>query len=433
MAAAASLSILLGATVVAYADDGPYEQPPAQAPASLLPPAMVSDADFHVVDPVTGDGLMNHYVIESRFGQFEAYGRVMLGVRIREVHALAQLAKTSTAEVVVGAVGRGVVSQVDTVTGIATRPVQTVTGIPRGIVHLFQGYKSQADEALEQTRKVAGAAGPGASGGESTVSSVAEKGTSAAKAYADKYVGVSAAERRWYQKLGVDPYTSNSALRDAIHRTANVEAVAGVGTRFVGLPQIPGIDIARRAQDAIYNEDPATMRARTRATLLGYGLEPGEIDRYQHSAVFNPTRQVVLYEAAGELKDVDGRAELFRHALSLTSDVEAQVYLQSVGVLLLAHRERPVAAILPGVRLPAARRADGSVLICGAFDAVYWTQGVATRAQELRASLAALAPSGLEVWLSGTASPLAHDALAQLGWQVHDAIGAAVEPGAPAH
>jgi len=31
--------------------------------------------------------------------------------------------------------------------------------------------------------------------------------------YADRYLGVSAAERRYYQELGVDPYTNNQVLK----------------------------------------------------------------------------------------------------------------------------------------------------------------------------------------------------------------------------
>ena len=71
------------------------ETVPDRAPAQLLPAVMVSGADFHVVDPVHGDGLMNHFVLDSRFGSFDAYGRAALAVRIREVAALSELSKTS--------------------------------------------------------------------------------------------------------------------------------------------------------------------------------------------------------------------------------------------------------------------------------------------------------------------------------------------------
>src|SRR5207253_665232 len=89
-----------------------------------------------------------------------------------------------------------------------------------------------------------------------------------------------------------------------------------------------------RATDAIYHEDPATLRARARKTLAGYGLNPAEIDGWQNSLILSPTRQVLLLAAAEALNGVDGRGEIFRHALGLTAEVEAQVYLQSVALLV---------------------------------------------------------------------------------------------------
>jgi len=130
--------------------------------------------------------------------------------------------------------------------------------------------------------------------------------------------------------------------------------------------------------DAVYKEDPATIRARSRATLAGYGLDSGEIDRWQNTPVLSPTRQLLLLKAAAMLNGVDGRGELFRHATGLTTGAEAQVYLQSVGLLVLAHRKQAIVAVVPGVWLPAGRRADGHVVVCGAFESVYWTAEVAS-------------------------------------------------------
>ena len=78
--------------------------------------------------------------------------------------------------------------------------------------------------------------------------------------------GLTSAERRWYEKLAVDPYTDNAVLRKAIHKTATVEAAAGFGMRFVGIPSIPGIGDLHQVMEAVYREDPATIRARTKAT-----------------------------------------------------------------------------------------------------------------------------------------------------------------------
>ena len=393
-----------------------FEIPPEQPAATLLPAELVSGTNYHVVDPVHSDGLMHHYVLDSRFGRFESYGRPALAIRVHEVGALTELAKTSSVDVVAGQVAGGVASQVQTVVGVATHPIQTVTGIPRGIGHLFHGYSDQASEAVADSKR----SEDSSKAGGGTAKRVADKGGSAAKRYADRYFGMSAAERRWYQKLGVDPSTDNTALREAIHKAAKVDATASFGMRFVGLPSIPGVGLMSRTTDAIYNEDPATIRARTRTTLAGYGLDAKEIDRWQNTLVLSPTRQVVLLAAAEALPGVAGRAELFRHALGLKAEEETQVYLQSVGLLVLAHRASPVATILPGLRLPAAQRADGRVVVCGAFESVYWTEDVAKHETLLRQALPSTGVTGRELWLSGTASERARTELRALGWDVHE-------------
>src|SRR6202008_2782516 len=76
-----------------------FESVPDRSPDELLPAALVSGPDYHVLDPVHGDGLMNHFVLDSRFGQFEAYGRAALAIRMREVLALTELAATSDMQI----------------------------------------------------------------------------------------------------------------------------------------------------------------------------------------------------------------------------------------------------------------------------------------------------------------------------------------------
>jgi hypothetical protein len=135
--------------------------------------------------------------------------------------------------------------------------------------------------------------------------------------------------------------------------------------------------------------------------------------------LLSPTRQNLLAEVAKSLNGVAGRDELFRHAMSLTSDEEVQIFLQSTGLLVSLHAHRPVARILSGLRLPAAQFNDGRIVVLGAFDSIYWTEDVAGYESSLHALLPD-APMGLEVWSSGTISARARAELIKRGWDVHD-------------
>jgi hypothetical protein len=387
-----------------------FESPPEESASASLPAELITGPDFHVIEPVQSDGLMHHYVLVSRFGDFGAYGMTALAVRVREIAALTKLSNTTDVDVVVKTVSRRVQGDVKTITQVAGNPIKTVVGIPNGVSHLFHGYKAQATEISEHVQQQS----------QSHASSNGPRDLKAdATRYAARYLGVSAAERRYYQQLGVDPYTNNEVLRRTVHHLAKVDATVNLGMHFVGIPGVPYLGDVRRAMDAIYNEDPAVLRARQRSTLAGYGLNAGEIRRFENTFLLSPTRQSLLAEYAKSLNGVAGRDELFRHAMSVTSDDEMAVFLQSAGLLASLHAHRPVVRIVSGLRLPAAQFADGGIVVLGAFDSVYWTEDVATD----EAALHTLLPTGLnhlELWTSGTLSPRARSELAARGWDVHD-------------
>lgn len=222
---------------------------------------------------------------------------------------------------------------------------------------------------------------------------------------------------RWYQKFGVDPYTRNEVLRRAVMHLAKVDAATSLGLRFVPGAGIPYAGEVDRALHAIYNEDPAVLRKRRREALIGYGLTADELERFENSPLLTPTRQTVLTDAAQALHEVAGRAELFRHALTVTSEEEVEVFLHSTALLVRLHGQQPLVRIVGGLRLPTAQLADGRLVVCGAFDALYWTEEVAGYAPSVEAALPADAPTR-ELWLTGSVSAHARAELEQRGWRV---------------
>ena len=140
--------MMLAASPVIAAWAADFETPPAEPAATSLTADMVSGPNFHIVEPVAADGLMHHYVIDSRFGTFTAYGQVALKIRLREVAALTRISKTTDIDAITKSVSRHVETDAKTLGQCVLNPVGTVTGIPRGIGHLFSGYKAQARTAI---------------------------------------------------------------------------------------------------------------------------------------------------------------------------------------------------------------------------------------------------------------------------------------------
>jgi hypothetical protein len=408
----------LGALLFGVPVPGPsfdFETPGDEPPDASLTPSQVAGESFHVQSPVHSDGLMHHYVVESRFGVFPAYGHDALAMRLREVAALTTIERTSQTMVFFKSVGRGMQEDVRSVVQVATNPVGTVIGIPRGSAHLLGGYQAEAQEVVADVRSPSKTDGSGAKGQGSARAAQAER---AAKQYAARYLGFSAAERRWYAQLHVDPYTNNEVLRRAVKRLARVDAAASFGMRFAPVG-VPFAGEVRRALDAIYNEDPAVLRKRRHEALAGYGLNPAEIESFENGLLLSPTRQTLLADAVQALEGVQGRAELLRHASTVTAEDEMEVFLSSTCMLLHFHSRWPVARVLAGLRVPTAQLADGRVTVFGAFDAVHWTADVAAYEQPIREAL----PHGAaarELWLAEPVSPRARRALTELGWEIQD-------------
>jgi len=408
------------AALLGAGDVAEFESPKDEPPSASLAPNEVSGENFHIQDPVHSDGLMHHYVVESRFGTFPAYGHDALKIVLHEVAALTQIDKISSEEVVLQSVARGIEEDAKTVFRVATNPIGVVLGVPTGISHLLGGYKAEAGEVGTEIQKTFSGDGTysGSSSATAKAAAVASHAQDAATQYAERYVGLTAAERHWYEKLAVDPYTRNEVLRRAVRRLAKIDAAASFGVRFAPVA-IPFAGEARRALDAIYKEDPAVLRKRRHEALASYGLTPVEIQRFENAILLSPTRQEVLVEAMKSLDGVEGRAELLRHASVLTSDDEMRVFLYSTGLLLHFHARTKLARILSGPRLPSAELPDGRVEVFGAFDALQWTEEVSAYERALRELSPAQAP-GRELWLEGRVTPRAMFELTQLGWNVHE-------------
>jgi hypothetical protein len=231
-------------TLSTYAAGADFESPPTESPAASLAAEQVKGENFHVVDPVQSDGLMHHYVLDSHYGVFPAYGHDTLLVRLQEVAALNKISHTSKADVILASVIRSATPDAPALLLLATHPGSSVIGIPAGIVHLLGGYAAEAKEFTHRSDRADKPTSDKATSDKATSDTSTtpqkkeDKAGSDAVQYAQRYLGVTGAERRWYKKLGVDPYTSNEVLRKAVHRLARVDAATSLGLRFASLPSV---------------------------------------------------------------------------------------------------------------------------------------------------------------------------------------------------
>ena len=118
----------------AIAQDGGFEASQSIPLAEALDPARHGGPGFRVSDPALADGFSQHFDVGTdEFGEFSASSNYMLDVRIHEVGALQRLAEIRKSKAYAKAVGKAGIAPAYVVKDLVTRPVATVTAVPKGI------------------------------------------------------------------------------------------------------------------------------------------------------------------------------------------------------------------------------------------------------------------------------------------------------------
>ena len=73
---------------------GQFEEPPSYSPASALGQAW-KGSNYTVISPVSSDGMLRHYTMRTRWGEFEATGDQLMAARVKELNALHALDETN--------------------------------------------------------------------------------------------------------------------------------------------------------------------------------------------------------------------------------------------------------------------------------------------------------------------------------------------------
>jgi hypothetical protein len=114
-----------------------YETPGVLKAHEILPPNLLEGRNYNVHEDVLTYGFTNFYTIMSPFGTFAAHGDDMVRTRIHEIKAIAALQEVKRSKAFGEAAKKAATSSVKGAWGLISRPVKTVSGVPRGIGKLF--------------------------------------------------------------------------------------------------------------------------------------------------------------------------------------------------------------------------------------------------------------------------------------------------------
>ena len=406
---------------LAFAEQSDYEVAADLRAGDVLPGDLRSGTHFSVEEVVRNDGYLNYYTINSDYGTFEATSTLMLQTRVGEINALAELEDLSKTEVFIKAAADAGVGQLKTLSQFATKPVETVVGIPSGVGRMFNRYLRQADETIDATREFV--AGDDEDAAATEEEGADESTTDQAIGLTESFFGVSGAQRAWAQKLGTDPYSTNEVLQAAIKEVAWAERLGRFGMGFAGVPEIPGADIIGEVNDAVWSKDPYELQDLNRERLVATGADEELIESYLDNPRMSPSQQTLLTAAIAEIGGATGRDGILRQALNAQTEAEANFLIKSVTMLAWYHlNQKPVTSVLTYAAVPAGVTEDGTTALVFAVDHVYWTETIAGLAAGHAAQASGDNTGAREVWLLGTASKRTGEALTELGFVVHEDV-----------
>ena len=383
---------------------------PTNAKASeILPADRISGPYHRIKDAVVSHGYMYRYTVVSDFDVFEATGNGALRKLLREIPAIATLRKVSETEAFAKSLGKAALKPLKLGEGLITDPVDTVTGIPKGVGQLFSNAYTSATG----------------------------KRNPAEDSQVEQLLAFSSYKRQYAYQLGVDVYSSNPVLQKELNRVAWASVAASLSFSAAMMPLgVAGTVVSysrlgQQINEIVKEEPPARLRQRNEKGLLEMGISKDAIKKFLDHPNFTPRQDTVIVTSLSALKGAKGREDFVRFILA-ANDEESANFVMNIAETMKGYHETvsPIREIKVTSGLVFARAQNGSVLIPFPVDHFFWTEQAdefVRNSIRTHKSSGKQWPAGLDLWVTGIVSPLARKTLEELGIKVTERVDQKIE------
>lgn len=393
-----------------------YETPPVLKASDFLEPELLRGDNYAVDEKVTNDGLFNTYSVQSEFGTFHPRSNSLVRIRIHEMDAIAQLKEVDKVAVAAGAAVASVVDMGKGAYHLVTNPVETAQGIGGAATRLF----NRIGRSAKRTEEKLGMDGPNKSDANK---STGDQIASTTQGVAKDVLGVNKAQRKWAERLFVDPYTHNEVLRDELEEVADYDAGGRFSTKLLPIGLVGTVLGSVRTVNAlVYEKEPDELLTLIETKLRDMGVAPDDSRALRLNKSYTLSVQARLVASLDTLPETTGRPEYVAQAAAAEAEVDARFFQEGAYMAELFHKqESPILGIVP--ELPGACViAKGDRFAClYPVDYVVWTQGVADFAESATLYAETNFPTARrELWLTGRASSRATAELQKRRWTVRE-------------
>jgi hypothetical protein len=401
LARSISLLVAFSLTLAAQAFAQQLETPPTFQAQSVLPKAVLSGPSYRIDAAVLSDGYLNTYVVHSRFGDFTAVSTALLYTRVAEIAAMEKMEQVSGS----GAFGNSLADKgKQTLQGAAnlvTDPLNTLGGALSGVGKMFV----RAHENLV----------------ESTPSKYEDS-------RAQNFIGFSHTKREYAKQFGVDPYSTNPVLQEKLNALANAGYAGSItGSALQALiPGGVGVAVSGVGGTALLGDidlsvPPAELRKGNRESLIRAGIPEATARMFINNDQFTPTQQTVIARSVASMADTDGKEE-FVEFVAGTADQDVALFRQRMSQMYAAidAKAGKLKRFVRLGRFVGAQRENGGLVLAFPLDYLASTQANTALIEDMDVNARELSAPGVELWLTGKASPATKKLLKRLKWTLRE-------------
>jgi len=373
--------------------------------AVMLEPRLLKGKHFTLESKVRNDGLFNHYLIHSSFGDFRAISGTSLKIRLLEIEAIAAMREVDTSGAALDGLKQSGGKALTGAKNLLTHPIKTIEGAAQGAGDIYNRTTGTVRRNLGDT----------------------EDGALA------QLIGYSKLKGAIASRYGINVYSRNLVLQQELDRLAQAGFLGGLGLGLASsfVPGVSGLMLstssAARVLNDTINDTPASeiwLQNKSRLNAMKLGLHNDQLELFLNNAIFSPALQTVMVAALEALEGVENRLLLVELSARVR-DVHRANTLTQITVMAARYHKNiaSLGAFVPMAKLVSLVAVDGEMVILLPADYVLWTEKFNGVASTLSAR-ARLATGGAPaLWVLGRVSPRTRAELHKRKWKVRAQAG----------
>ena len=289
---------------------GEYETPLVLQAKDVVPADILESDLYEIQGDVITRGYTNTYQISSKFGEFTVHGNEMLAKRVQEIKAINELDKIKKSDEFKDGVKHAAKSPFSFVKNLVTHPVDTITGVPKGLWR----YGSRVGEMAVGADK-----------------SEYEDGVG------KELILFSAQKRKLAYDLNVDVYSSNKVLQEYLNSVAWASYSGGIAVTAALAPlrAVRMTKTAHNVNNLIRDNAPEDITKINRKKLRELKVPEDVIEEFLDNRWYSPRHEATIVYALEYQGLKSGISDYLR--LASTAESEEDAYFFQNIIELIQH------------------------------------------------------------------------------------------------